>query len=218
MTYSPDRPGARGISAPDTLTLLAAGGLVGAAAYAFYETRGRNRVPFREPDSAPRRTSRIRDSRSRAGQGRTVTINKPRSEVWAFFRDFANMPRFMKGVRSVEPHGDRTRWTVTGPHGRETSLETEIVEERDGELLVWRTTEDAPVEMEGRVIFRDAPAGRGTEVTGLVTYRPPGGRLAHAGAKAAGRDPRAQVRRELKRLKMFMEAGEVATSQNRRDT
>lgn len=211
-------PSQRGQNGPDTFTLLAAGGLAGLAAYAFYETRGRNRVAYRPPDSASPRTARQRDTRSRAGQGRTVTIGKPRDEVWAFFRDFENVPRFMKGVVAVAPDGERTRWTVRGPHDGEVDLETKIVDERAGEYLLWRTTEDSPIAMEGRVFFRDAPPGRGTEVTGLVTYHPPGGHLGHAAAKAMGRDARAQVRRELKRLKMLLETGEIATSANRRQS
>jgi len=204
--------------APDAVTALAVAGLVGFAVYAVAETSGRNRVVRHPPDNAPARAARLRDRRSRAAQGRTVTIARPRAEVWAFLRDPANLPLFVQGVVSAEAAGDRILLSVRTPRGATKDVEISIENERDGEAVLWRTAGDSPVDIEGHLKLRDGPAGRGTEITGLVRWSPPGGRAGHAAAKAAGRDPRAQVRRQLKRLKMLLETGEIATSQNRRET
>lgn len=194
------------------IAALGVGALVGAAGYALLARRGEDFERF--PDSAPGRTAR----RSRFGDyavtGRTVTIDKPRAELFAFWRDFRNLPRFMANVRSVEAAGaDTMRWTVEGPGGSPVELLTRIVEERDGELIAWRSVEGSAVDTEGRIAFRDAPAGRGTEVEAIVAYKPPGGELGRWIATLFQKDPSIQGRRELKRFKMLMETGEIATPQ-----
>jgi uncharacterized membrane protein len=95
-------------------------------------------------------------------------------------------------------------------------VETRIVEERAGELIAWRSTEASDIDTEGRVTFRDAPAGRGAEIEAIVAYRPPAGELGRWIAKLFQAEPSLQGRRELKRFKMLMETGEIATNRNRK--
>ena len=213
----PPRPRGRQ-SGADNRTLwlaLGAGVILGAAAFGWYEMSSRNRVRHRPSDSAPGRTAR----RSRFGRyavtGRTVTINRPRAEVYAKFRDFARLPEFMEHVRDVRTDGDLTRWTLAGPFG-DVEIETRIVQDRENEQVAWRSTDASRIETEGRVSFRDAPGGRGTEVEGIVAYVPPAGELGRWIAKAFQAEPSVQARRDLKRLKMLLETGEIATSRNRR--
>lgn len=169
----------------------------------------------RAPDSAPLR-SRWSGLRGRSIVGRTVTINKPRAELYAFWRDFRNLPRFMENIESVRQSGDgRTIWSIAAPAGRTVEIETEIVAERENELIAWRSLPGSHVATEGQVRFSDAPAGRGTRVEAVISYRPPAGDLGRLIAKLFQREPEIQGRRELKRLKMLMETGEVATSANR---
>ena len=149
--------------------------------------------------------------------GRTVTIAKPRQEVYDFWRDRSNLAQFMERVRSVEETEDGiSRWTVIGPAGRDIHLETRIVEDRPGDLISWRSTEASDIETEGKVMFRDAPAGRGTEMEAIIAYVPPFGTLGRWVATAFQAEPRLQGRRELKRLKMLLETGEIATSAMRK--
>ena len=178
----------------------------------------RDRGP-RMPDSAPGRSARgIPRFGRHTVVGRTVTIGKPRGELYAFWRDFSNLPRFMENVESVrEAAPGRTAWTVRAPGGRTVEVVTEVVEEREGELIAWRSVEASDIETQGRVAFRDAPGGRGTRVEAIIAYRPPAGELGRMAAKVFQREPAVQTRRELKRFKMLMESGEVATSQMRRD-
>ena len=214
----PDRstPFAPGRASPAAvgLALLA----VGAGALLGLSTL-RDRGAHRPPDSAPGRSARGLPRFGRHSVvGRTVTINKPRSELYAFWRDFSNLPKFMEDVDSVrETAPGRTTWTIRAPGGRTVELETEIVEEREGELIAWKSVEGSDVETQGRVAFRDAPGGRGTRVEAIIAYDPPGGEAGRMLAKLFQREPAVQARRELKRFKMLMETGEVATSQLRRD-
>ncbi len=210
----------RDASRPSDNTLLwlglGLGALAGAGAYAWYEQSRRNPVRRRPPDSAPGRTARQRRFGDFAVTGRTVTIGKPRHELYAFWRDFRNLPQFMENVRDVTVDGDLTRWTIRAPAGREVSVETRIVAEREDEEIAWRSTEGSDIDTEGKVTFRDAPAGRGTEVEAIVAYRPPAGELGRWIARLYQAEPSIQGRRELKRFKMLMETGEVATNANRK--
>ncbi|MCU0855944.1 MAG: hypothetical protein MUF63_13815, partial [Rhodobacteraceae bacterium] len=116
-----------------TVLVAGLGALAGAAAFVWYEQATRNPRPRRRPDSAPGRTARQARFGRYAVTGRTVTINKPKAELYAFWRDFANLPRFMTHVKAVETEGDLTRWTIAGPLGRDVRIETRIVDDREGE-------------------------------------------------------------------------------------
>ena len=190
--------------------------LAGAAAAAYYLARQSR--PDHPPDSAPGRTARQGWFGDYKVAGRSVTIAAPRQELYARWTDAAGLSRFLTNVQSVEEGPDCTwRWTVAGPMGSEVTLLTRIVEQRKGEFLAWRSVEGSGIEAEGKVFFRDAPAGRGTVVEAIIAYQPPGGTVGHWIAKVFRADPRLQGRHELKRLKMLVETGEIATSANRRE-
>ena len=203
---------------PGIVVALAAGLiLIGSGALDRRHDRQRRRIA-RHPDSAPMRDHRVALAKPRR-VGHAVTINRPREELYAFWRDFKNLPKFMSNVqRVVEGEPGRAVWTIAAPGGFTVDLDTEITEERDGELIAWRTVPGSDVEARGRVAFRDAPGGRGTVVDAEIAYRPPGGEIGRWIAKLFQREPGIQGRRELKRFKMLMETGEIATSANRNET
>jgi len=149
--------------------------------------------------------------------GRSVTINRDRNELYAFWRDFRNLPLFMENVQSVEPLDDkRSHWVVLAPGGRTVEWTSRITEEREGEMIAWTSEEDADVQNSGRIEFKDAGA-RGTVVTATILYDPPGGAIGKLIAKMFQREPAIQARRDLRRFKQLMETGEVATgARNRR--
>ncbi|MCH4893201.1 MULTISPECIES: SRPBCC family protein [unclassified Sphingomonas] len=164
-------------------------------------------------DSAPGRTARRRWFGDYAVTGKTVTIAKPgRAELYRFWRDFTNLPAFMENLEAVEMLGEgRSRWHIRGPLGTVT-VESEIVAAREGELIAWRSVAGSEIDTEGRVAFRDAPGDRGTQVELVVAYKPPMGSAGRAVATLLQREPEIQARRDLRRFKMLMETGEIATS------
>ncbi|BBC72819.1 cyclase [Altererythrobacter sp. B11] len=185
-------------------------GLIGAAVVGGALASGMRRG--RSPDDAPGRTAR-RGFGEYDVSGRTVTIRKPRAEVFRAWREFEKLPQFMENVVSVRP-GDgegRWRWTIRAPRGV-VELETEVVREQENELIAWRSTDKSEIDTEGRVEFRDAPGDRGTQVTAIIAYKPPAGEAGRAIAKLFQREPQIQARHDLKRLKMLLETGEIATS------
>lgn len=146
--------------------------------------------------------------------GRTVTINRPRAELYAFWRDFKNLPRFMENIERVDVVGpNRTHWVVKAPAGNTVEWDSIITDERADELIAWSTTDDSSIRHSGSVQFRDAHGGRGTEVIATIVYDPPGGAIGKAIAKLFQREPKIQARQDLRRFKQLMETGEISTSQ-----
>jgi uncharacterized membrane protein len=146
--------------------------------------------------------------------GRTVTINRPRQELYAFWRDVRNLAAFMENVESVTPGDDRTsHWVVKAPGGRTVEWDAVITEDVPGQTIAWESVEGADIRNTGRIDFREGPPGRGTEVTATIVYDPPGGDIGKLIAKLFQKEPKIQARRELRRFKQLMETGEVSTSE-----
>jgi uncharacterized membrane protein len=169
-------------------------------------------------DNAPLRARRDDKIEGYAFVGRTVLVNRPRTELFSFWQDFSNLPFFMDNLKSIEPTGaGKWRWHIKAPLGQTVTVETETGEVVADETIGWRSTEDSQVKTTGRVTFADAPTGRGTVVALEIAYEPPGGDLGRLVAKLFAREPNIQARHELKRFKMLMEAGEIAYGPNRRE-
>ncbi len=144
----------------------------------------------------------------------SLTVRRPRAEVYAFWRKLENLPRFMHHLERVtELDGRRSRWEAKGPGPiPDLSWEAEIVEERPGELLAWRSLPGADVENAGHVRFEDAPDG-GTEIHARIAYRPPAGPLGAAVARWLDPVLGQMVRDDVRRLKNLLEAGEIPTTE-----
>lgn len=142
-----------------------------------------------------------------------TTISRPVGEVYAFWRDFSNLPTFMRHLVSVDVIAEtRSRWTATAPAGRTVEWDAEIVEDRPNEMISWRSTGDADVANEGTVRFVAAPANQGTEVRVTMNYTPPFGEIGAVVALLAGEDPKQQLQEDMLRLKSVLELGEVVRS------
>lgn len=169
-------------------------------------------------DDAPPVTSKhgahadgVPDAKGSSALARAVTINRPRDELFAYWRDFANLATFMENVERIDVlDRDRSHWVVKAPAGRTVEWDATVTEERPGELIVWTSAPGADVPNSGRIEFRDAGA-RGTIVTATILYDPPGGVIGRIIAKMFQREPGIQARRDLRRFKQLMETGEIAT-------
>lgn len=133
---------------------------------------------------------------------RAVTINRPRHELYAFWRDFGNLAQIMENIESVtELDERRSHWVVRAPAGMTVEWDSVIVEDIADELISWQSDAGAEVTNSGRIDFRDAPGGRGTVVTATIAYDPPAGAVGKLVAKLFQREPKIQARRDLRRFK-----------------
>ena len=143
---------------------------------------------------------------------RSVTINAARSDVYAAFRDFAAWPRFSENVSEARHLGDnRWHWVIKDPSGP-VAFDASVTEEILDNAIALHSDDGTPVPINSRFVFKDAAGGRGTEVHVIVAYEPPGGSLVRYAEKLSQREPGIQMRRDLKRFKSMIEAGEVATN------
>ena len=142
-----------------------------------------------------------------------ITVRRSPEEVYRFWRDFQNLPRFMDHLESVRIIDDRrSRWVAKAPAGASVEWDAEIVEDRANERIAWRSLPEGDVPNEGVVYFATAPADQGTEVHVELHYQPPGGRLGAFAARLFGEEPNQQVKGDLRRLKQVLEVGEVLHS------
>jgi uncharacterized membrane protein len=143
-----------------------------------------------------------------------VTVARPRDEVYSFWRQFENLPRFMIHLESVEETGPgQSRWVAKAPAGRRVEWEAKIAQERPGELLAWRSLPGSDVENAGTVRFLDAPGDQGTEIHLDLSYEAPGGAIGDLLAKLSGEHPKQQVKDDLRRCKQVLETGEIVVSE-----
>ncbi len=142
----------------------------------------------------------------------SVTVLRPRDELFVFWRDLENLPLFMSHLESVRQMDDkRSVWTAHSPGGLAPMIwEAEIVDEAPGERIAWRSLPGSDIENEGEVRFVEAPDGEGTEVHVTIEYHPSRG-ITGAAAKWINPLLSQMVREDVRRFKSLMETGEVPT-------
>ncbi|MEJ7749164.1 MAG: SRPBCC family protein [Candidatus Limnocylindrales bacterium] len=144
---------------------------------------------------------------------KAVTIDRSPQELFAYWRDVANLPRFMRHLEDVRVIDERrSHWTVKAPAGMTVEWDAEISAEEQDRSISWRAMPDSTVRHEGTVRFEPAPGDRGTEVHVELLYAPPLGPIGVALAKLLGEEPAQQVSDDLRRFKQVMETGQVVTS------
>lgn len=144
----------------------------------------------------------------------SVLIGKTPDEVYSFWRNLENLPRFMKHLESVETTGgNRSKWTAIGPAGYRVTWEAEIVSDSPGKHIAWRSMPGSEMEVDGTVEFREAPGGRGTIMDVTSQYRTPAGAAGNIVAKLFGKDPAFLMKQDMRRLKALLEAGEIPTTE-----
>lgn len=145
---------------------------------------------------------------------KVLTINRSPGEVYEFWHDLQNLPKFMRHLESVQITGQKTsHWRARGPGGLAVEWDAETVDDIPDRMISWHSVGKAGIPNEGRVEFQPAPGGRGTEVKVAITYRPPGGAAGKIAAKVAHAINAQQVEEDLKRLKQILETGETATAE-----
>ncbi len=144
--------------------------------------------------------------------GRAVTINRSAADLYAYFRNFSNLPGFMENIVRIDViDAKSSHWVVKGPGDTTYEWDATVTHEVENESITWQSAEGADVSNSGKVTFVEAGA-RGTVVTATIAYDPPAGAIGKIVAKLFQREPGIQARRDLRRFKQLMETGEIATS------
>jgi uncharacterized membrane protein len=147
----------------------------------------------------------------------SVTINRPLLEVYRFWRNFENLPRFMDHLESVTVIDEtRSHWVVKGPAGTRIEWDAVIHNEVVDDMIAWRSLPGSEVNHAGSVHFTPTTDGNGTDVRVVLNYEPPAGKVGAAVAKLLGEDPSKQVEEDLRRFKQVMDSGDVVASSKSR--
>jgi uncharacterized membrane protein len=142
----------------------------------------------------------------------SIILNTTPKEAYRLWQDFESFPLFMDHIESVKKIGDRTyRWIAVGPMGTKIRWDAEVINEREGEFIAWRSLPGSDVDVNARVVFREAPANRGTILEASVEYRPPS-RAATAAARFLNKTVAFVLRNDLRRAKALIETGEIPTT------
>jgi uncharacterized membrane protein len=143
---------------------------------------------------------------------RSITIAKPARELYDFWRDFANLPGVLDDLDSVTDLGNgRSHW-VAAAGGMTLEWDSELVNDIPGQLIAWKTVGNPEVAHAGSVHFTPSADGSSTVLRMVMDYEPPGGRLTAVAARFIGESPDQKIAKDLKRLKMLFETGEIATT------
>jgi uncharacterized membrane protein len=142
----------------------------------------------------------------------SVTIERPAGELYDYWRQLANLPRFMKHLESVtETGGGRSHWIGKSPLGWKAEWDAELTAEEPGRRLAWRSLAGSEIETTGEVRFTPATGNRGTMVFVNMDAGLPGNAFGRVVAPLVHQGTERQVREDLRRFKELMEAGEIAT-------
>ena len=133
-------------------------------------------------------------------------INKPISEVYAFWRDFENFPKFMTHLESVKPLNYTTsKWTAKGPGGiGKLTWKAEIVKDEKERLISWNSLPDSSIKNAGKVVFR--PTGNGTEIIVTISYHAPLGVAGESAAKLLNPYFEKLVKDDIMNFKTYLES------------
>lgn len=140
----------------------------------------------------------------------TVAIQRPADELYRYWRELSNLPRFMLYLREVKELEDgRSHWIAESPNGMHIEWDSEISDERPNEMIAWRALPDTPMGLSGSVHFEKAPRGQGT----LVRLRLESSAAGATGMRLLKAVTRETLKRQLLRFKQLMETGEIATTE-----
>lgn len=138
---------------------------------------------------------------------KSITINKSADELYTFWRNFENLPKFMNHLESVKVVDNaRSEWTAKAPLGTQAHWTAEITEDVNNEKIAWRSIENSEITNSGKVEFLPT-IERGTEVKVTIRYQPPAGKLGAFASYFLSEEPDTQISEDLRRFKSLMETG-----------
>jgi len=196
------------------LSGLARGGITGLATTAaggglVYAALKDKSAGQRSPSAATHHGATVKEERS-------VTIDKPRDELYRYWRDLTHLPRIMEGIESVEVRDQtHSHWTMLLSSGGRIEWDAEVFADEPGARIAWKSLNGSDIANAGTVLFKDGPPGRGTIVSLVINYDPPAGPLGKLVAQLMPQEPGKVAGKALRRFKQLMETGEIATAEYR---
>src|SRR4051812_4448202 len=131
-----------------------------------------------------------------------VTINKPHDELYRFWRQLENLPKFMAHLVSIHDLGNnRSHWVARSIRNRTVEWDAEVISDEVNELIGWRTLDGADVVSAGSVRFKPTGHDNETYVQVHLQYEPPAGKMGSVIAWLFGEEPSQTINEDLRRFK-----------------
>jgi uncharacterized membrane protein len=147
-----------------------------------------------------------------AGQGckfeKSIVIDCEPEELYRFWRRFENLPQVMRHLKSVQTiDHERSHWVAEGALGKDVQWDAEIINERENEMIAWRSLPGGDIETAGSVHFEPLKNIHGSEVTVSMKFNPPVGKIGAQVASLIGEGLEDKLDEDLKTFKQVMETG-----------
>ena len=157
--------------------------------------------------------SRADSARGAIRMTRSIAVNRPAHDIYRFWHDVENFPRFMYHLKSVSSTGTGvSHWVANAPAGGSVEWDSRITADTPNEMIAWQSLEGSDVEHAGSVRFEPLDGNRGTLVFVDLEYRPPSGVAGKLVATLFNESPEQQIYDDLRRMKQVIETGEVLRS------
>lgn len=157
--------------------------------------------------------TKIKPTQQETSTSTSLLVNCSPQDAYRFWRDLENLPRFMNRLESVTSLPDRrSRWVALGPMGKTITWDAEITDERENEYIAWRSLPGSDLQVDGRVEFQQAPAGRGTLISTQIQFLPTPG-TSNTLARFLNKGANFALRQDLRRLEAIIETGEIPTTE-----
>lgn len=143
-----------------------------------------------------------------------LIVNKRKDEVYAFWRKLENLPLFMKHLATVtEIDTKHSHWEAEIPGGiGKVKWNAEIVKEEEGSMIGWQSIPNSTINNAGKVSFKEALGGEGTELEVVISYHPPAGEIGASLAKWLNPVLEKMVRQDIMNFKEYIETKHGSSS------
>ncbi|GGA99225.1 SRPBCC family protein [Puia dinghuensis] len=134
-----------------------------------------------------------------------VVVNKPRGEVYAFWRCLENWPLFMRHLENVDEIDNVTSiWTMKMPGVGDIRWEAKIVKEEKDTELSWASVPGAPIHVTGKINFSSTP-GNATRIDVMLSYHAPLGAIGERLARLLTPAFREKIEADIHHFKRYIE-------------
>lgn len=140
-----------------------------------------------------------------------VMVNKPRMEIYEFWRKLDNLPLFMSHLNSVEVLDNKlSRWSLKLPANISSlSWDAEITYDEPGEVIAWESLPGSNLHTTGKVRFVDTSESNVTLVHVTITYEPPAGVIGAWIAHLVNPLFQKIVKDDVENFKRYMDMSEI---------
>ncbi len=136
---------------------------------------------------------------------RSIRVAAPVSQVYRFWRNFENLPRFMehvKEVRRLPSEQDAFHWALRGPLNTSIEFDARLTEDQPNKAIGWNSL-DGAVGTSGVVTFTDLRDNTEVHVV-MQWFSLPGGKLGESLSRIV-QDPEKMLEEDLRRFKDMLE-------------